>query len=74
MFFLYDGNEDGCMTKFVVVSRDGHAQKAWHRPKGFQFAAKEPVTPVVLAEIAHVGSWMPIAFMEQAGRYALSWP
>src|SRR6202044_2792722 len=26
-------------------------------------------TPIVLAEVVHVGSWMPIVFIEQAGRY-----
>lgn len=29
----------------------------------------DPLTPVVLAEIGLVGSWMPIAFTEQAGRF-----
>jgi hypothetical protein len=57
------------MTKLVAVSKGRHAEKVWRRPKGFQFAAKEPVTPIVLAEVVHVGSWMPIAFIEQEHRY-----
>lgn len=57
------------MTKFMEVSRSRHGQKAWCRPTGYKFAVKEPVTPIVLAEIVHVGSSMPIAFLEQAGQY-----
>ena len=57
------------MTKLVAVSRETHAQKVWRRPANYQFAAKEPLAPIVLAEVVHVGSWMPIVFVEQTGRY-----
>lgn len=57
------------MSKFVPVSRSAHAKKAWRQPEGYQFAATEAVAPIVLAEILHVVAWMPIAFIEQAGRY-----
>jgi SapC len=57
------------MTKLVAVSMSTHGQKVWRRPASYQFAAKEPLVPIVLAEIVHVGSWMPITFIEQAGRY-----
>jgi SapC len=57
------------MPKLVAVSRDTHAQKVWQRPANYLFAAKEPLAPIVLAEVVHVGSWMPIAFIQQAGRY-----
>ena len=57
------------MAKFVAVSTQMHAQKMWRRPADVSFAAKDPLTPVVLAEIGLVGSGMPIAFVEQAGRF-----
>ena len=55
------------MTKLVAISKQTHAQKVWRRPADYRFAARDPLTPVVLAEIGFVGSWMPIAFVEQAG-------
>jgi hypothetical protein len=57
------------MTKLVAITRDAHAQKVWQRPANYLFAAKEPLAPIVLAEVVHVSSWMPIALVEQAGRY-----
>ena len=59
------------MAKFVAVSREGHAQKVWRRFPNYQFAAKEPLASIVLAEVVHVGSWMPLVFIEEAGRYVL---
>ena len=59
------------MTKLVAVSRETHAQKVWQRPTGYQFAAKEPLAQIVLAEAVHVGSWMPIVFVRHAGRYVV---
>jgi hypothetical protein len=65
------GNEGAEMARFVAVSREAHGQKVWRRFANYQFAAKEALTPIVLGEVVHVGSWMPIVFIEQAGRYAL---
>jgi hypothetical protein len=59
------------MARFVAVSREAHGQKVWRRFANHQFAAKEALTPIVLAEVVHVGSWMPIVFIEQAGRHML---
>src|SRR5262245_19044159 len=64
------GQEDALMTKVVAVSRDTHGQKVWQRPTNYLFAAKEALAYIVLAEVVHVGSWMPITFVQQAGRYA----
>jgi hypothetical protein len=58
------------VTKFVAISAGSHTQKRWRRPTSFRFAANEPMASIVLAEIVHVGSSMPIAFIERAGRYA----
>ena len=55
------------MTKLVAISKQTHTQKMWRRPADYRFAARDPLTPVVLVEIGFVGSWMPIAFVEQAG-------
>ena len=60
------------MPKLVAVYASTHGQKVWRRPANYLFAAKEAVAPIVLAEIGHVGSWMPIAFIQQAGRYVPS--
>jgi hypothetical protein len=65
------GNEDAGMAKFVAVSREAHAQKVWRRSANYQFAAKEALAPIVLSEVVHVGSWMPIVFIEEAGRHVL---
>ena len=59
------------MARFVAVSREAHAQKVWRRFANYQFAAKEALASIVLAEVVHVGSWMPIVFIEEAGRYGL---
>ena len=57
------------MVKFVAVSREAHGQKVWRRLANYQFAAKDALAPIVLGEVVHVGAWMPIVFIEQAGRY-----
>ena len=59
------------MVRFVAVSRETHAQKVWRRFANYQFAAKEALAAIVLAEVVHVGAWMPIVFIEEAGRYVL---
>ena len=60
------------MTKLVPVSKTTHAQKVWRRVPNYRFAAEQALAPIVLAEVLHVGSWMPIVFVERAGRYVLS--
>ena len=59
------------MTRLVTVSRETHGQKVWQRPANYQFTAHEPLTPILLAEVIHVGSWMPIAFIQRSGCYVL---
>ena len=59
------------MTRFVGVSREAHAHKVWRRFANYQFAAKDALASIVLAEVVHVGAWMPIVFIEEAGRYVL---
>lgn len=59
------------MPQFAVVSRERHAARRWRRPDGYGFAAGDAVVPVVGAELARLVLAMPIAFVEQAGRYQL---
>ena len=60
------------MAKLAAVNKTTHGQKVWRRPTNYRFAAEEALTPIVLAEVVHVGSWMPILFVERPGRYVLS--
>ena len=59
------------MPQFATVSRERHAAKRWRRADGYGFAAGDTVVPVVGAELARLVLAMPIAFVEQAGRYQL---
>jgi hypothetical protein len=71
LVFELFGNKDAEMAKFVAVSREAHAQKVWRRFANYQFVAKDALAPIVLAEVVHLGSWMPIVFIAEAGRYGL---
>jgi hypothetical protein len=57
------------MAKFTPVSSTQHAGKAWRRPIGYAFASTQAVVPLVSAEFGRVAVSMPIAFIQQAGRY-----
>jgi SapC len=59
------------MTRFVAISRERHGEKKWRRPQGFGFAASQAVAPVVATELGSAGLSLPLAFTEEAGRYAL---
>lgn len=58
------------MPRFVAVSRELHEQKKWRRYERYTFAAADAMAPIVVAELARALS-MPLAFLEQSGRYAL---
>jgi hypothetical protein len=57
------------MSSIFPISLGRYAGKAWQRPAGFAFAASQAVVPLVGAEFAKAALSMPIAFVEQAGRY-----
>lgn len=59
------------MTRFVAISRERHGEKKWRRPHGYGFAASEAVAPVVGMELGSAGLSLPLAFIEEAGRYSL---
>jgi hypothetical protein len=57
------------MVKLVAVDSEKHAGKGWRPRTGYAFAATQAVIPLVGAEFAQAARAMPIAFIEQAGRY-----
>ena len=59
------------MARLSPVSRERHVGKRWRRPVNFAAAAGDAVVPVVGGEIARLALAMPIAFIEQSGRYQL---
>lgn len=59
------------MPSYVPISRDRHARKAYLRPVGHGVAAAEAVVPLVAAELPRAALAMPIAFVEQEGRFRL---
>jgi hypothetical protein len=59
------------MPRFVSVSREQHGNKKWHPPKGYSHVAKEALAPIVVLELAKAALTLPLAFVEQSGRYSL---
>jgi hypothetical protein len=59
------------MTRFVAISRERHGEKKWRRPQGYGFAASQAVAPVSGMELGAAGLSLPLAFIEEAGRYVL---
>lgn len=59
------------MPKYSAVSREFHADQTWQHPRNYSFAAKEPLAPLVLAEVGQAAVAMPVAFVENAGQYQL---
>jgi hypothetical protein len=53
----------------VPVNLDQHAGKAWRRPGNYEHAAAIATVPLMGAEFGKAATAMPIAFVEQAGRY-----
>lgn len=59
------------MPALEAVSREKHQGKSWRRFKDYAFASTQTVLPVVLAEISHVATTMPMAFVRQGEHFAL---
>src|SRR5262245_56726856 len=57
------------MVKIIAVDRERHAGKGWRHPQVYAFAATQALVPLVGLEFAKVAVCMPIAFVEQSGRY-----
>ena len=59
------------MPQFAAVSRERHAGKRWHRFNNYSFAAAQNVVPLFGTELSPAACSMPLAFIEQGGRYTL---
>jgi hypothetical protein len=57
------------MVNIVAVAPETHANKSWRPLQLFAFAASQPLVPLVGVEFARIAIAMPIAFIEQSGRY-----
>jgi hypothetical protein len=57
--------------QFTAVTRECYAGKKWQRSGGYGFAAKEALAPVVVAELARVARVLPLAFLQEGGRFIL---
>lgn len=60
------------MAKFVPLSRQTHSTKKWNRPQTYEFAAKQPVIPIVSLELATAAVNMPLGFGKKDGNYHLA--
>jgi hypothetical protein len=59
------------MARFTPISREHQGKKKWCRLENLGFAGALAVAPVVGAEIGTAALSMPLAFVEQGGRYTL---
>ena len=57
------------MVNIVPLDRERHAGKGWRPSQGYAFAATQALVPLTSAEFATAAVAMPIAFIEQSGRY-----
>jgi hypothetical protein len=59
------------MPEFTAVSRERHAGKAWRHYTSYAFAAGDAVLPLAASELVQAVMGMPVAFVQQDGRYVL---
>jgi hypothetical protein len=57
--------------QFTAVTRERHAGKKWQRSGGYGFAATNALAPIVGAELARAVLALPLAFLQEAGRFVL---
>ena len=57
--------------QFTAVTREGHAGKKWQRSTGYGFASTHALLPVVGAELPSAALALPLAFLQEAGRFVL---
>jgi len=57
------------MPNLIPLSPSRHAGKGWRQPGNVAFAASQAAAPLVAAEFVKAAASMPIAFVEQAGRF-----
>src|SRR5512143_1215755 len=57
------------MVNIVAISHERHGGKSWRSPGSYAFAATQALIPLVGLDFSSAAVAMPIAFVEQAGRY-----
>jgi hypothetical protein len=64
-----------CLTnktpQLTAVTRERYAGKKWRRSSGYGFAATNALVPIVGAELARAALALPLAFLQEAGRFVL---
>jgi hypothetical protein len=68
---LASGGQNGVvvMVNIVPVDSERHKGKGWRCQTAYGFAATEALVPLVGVDFARAAIAMPIAFIEQSGRY-----
>jgi hypothetical protein len=59
------------MPQFTAISRERFAGKKWQRPNGYSFASTSALVPIVGAELAAASLAIPLALLQEGGRFAL---
>ena len=62
---------DAAPTSLQFVTRERHAGLCWERPAHYQAAAAQVLAPLASFEAPTAASRMPLAFVEQGGRWLL---
>ncbi|WP_346799129.1 SapC family protein [Halomonas sp. Bachu 37] len=57
------------MTQWIAVSRTQHADKHYLPREGYDFASKQPMAQVLLAELAKLLPHYPLGFIKQGEHY-----
>jgi hypothetical protein len=59
------------MPQFTAISRERFTGKKWQRSNGYSFASTSALVPIVGAELAAASLAMPLALLQEGGRFAL---
>jgi hypothetical protein len=57
--------------QLIAVTRERYAGKKWRRASGYGFAATKTLVPIVGAELGRAALALPLAFVQEAGRFVL---
>jgi hypothetical protein len=58
--------------KFVAITREQFATKAWWRPPTYAFAARSNILPVVASELSRLVPTMPLGFVGTENKFQLA--
>ena len=57
--------------QLLALTRERYAGKKWRRSSGYGFAATKALVPIVGAELGRAALALPLAFVQDAGRFGL---